>query len=54
MDNATYRTRQCRHAQRPEFPKGYKYDYCNPDALLHRLSVREGKLVTPAFHTFKI
>lgn len=29
------------------FPAGYQYDYCNPDALLHRLSVRDGKLVTP-------
>jgi hypothetical protein len=29
------------------FPAGYKYDYCNPDVLLNRLSVREGKIVTP-------
>ena len=30
------------------FPEGFKYDYCNPDALLNRLSVTEdGKLSTP-------
>lgn len=30
------------------FPDGFKYDYCNPDALLNRLSVTEdGKLSTP-------
>lgn len=28
------------------FPDGFKYDYCNPDALLTRLSVKDGKLVT--------
>ncbi len=29
------------------FPDGFKYDYCNPDALLNRISVKDGKLVTP-------
>lgn len=29
------------------FPAGYRYDYCNPDTLLTRLSVRDGRLVTP-------
>lgn len=29
------------------FPEGYKYDYCNPDVLLNRLSVRDGMIVTP-------
>jgi hypothetical protein len=33
--------------QNAPFPKGYKYDYCNPDILLNRLSVRDGKIVTP-------
>ena len=28
------------------FPSGYKYDYCNTDVLLHRLSVVDGKLRT--------
>lgn len=30
-----------------DFPEGYAYDYCNPDVLLNRLSVRNGQLVTP-------
>ena len=29
------------------FPAGYKYDYCNPDVLLNRLSVKDGNVVTP-------
>lgn len=29
------------------FPEGYSYDYCNPDILLNRLLVKDGKLVTP-------
>jgi hypothetical protein len=33
--------------QNAPFPAGYKYDYCNPDILLNRLSVRDGKIVTP-------
>lgn len=26
---------------------GYRYDYCNPDVLLNRLSVKDGRIVTP-------
>ena len=33
--------------QEAPFPKGFKYDYCNPDVLLNRLSVSDGDLVTP-------
>lgn len=33
--------------QNAPFPKGFKYDYCNPDVLLNRLKVENGKLVTP-------
>jgi hypothetical protein len=33
--------------QNAPFPEGYKYDYCNPDVLLNRLSVSDGQLVTP-------
>ena len=33
--------------QEYDFPAGYKYDYCNPDVLLNRLSVKNGKVVTP-------
>ena len=29
------------------FPEGFCYDYCNTDALLHRISIRDGKWVTP-------
>lgn len=29
------------------FPEGYKYDYCNPDILLNRLEVKDGRIVTP-------
>lgn len=29
------------------FPQGYLYDYCNTDALLHRLQVKDGKWITP-------
>ena len=29
------------------FPAGYHYDYCNPDALLHRIDVKDGRFVTP-------
>jgi hypothetical protein len=33
--------------QKAAFPEGFKYDYCNPDVLLNRLKVDNGKLVTP-------
>lgn len=29
------------------FPEGYKYDYVNHDALMNRLGVRNGNIVTP-------
>ena len=29
------------------FPAGHKYDYCNPDAFLTRISVKDGKWCTP-------
>ena len=29
------------------FPEGFKYDYCNPDVLLNRLSVKDGRVMTP-------
>ena len=29
------------------FPEGFKYDYCNPDILLNRLDVANGRLITP-------
>jgi hypothetical protein len=33
--------------QKVDFPAGFKYDYCNPDVLLNRLTVKDGKIVTP-------
>lgn len=36
------------------FPAGYRYDYCNPDALLNRLSVKNGRLVTPEGISYRI
>ena len=36
--------------QEVAFPAGYKYDYCNPDVLLNRLSVQDGLLTTPEGH----
>ena len=29
------------------FPEGFSYDYCNPDILLNRMSMKNGMLVTP-------
>ena len=40
--------------QEAPFPKGYKYDYCNPDALLHRLSVSDGRVVTPEGLSYRV
>lgn len=36
------------------FPEGYSYDYCNPDILLNRLSVRDGQLVTPEGISYRL
>lgn len=33
--------------QECDFPEGYRYDYCNPDVLLNRLCVKDGKIQTP-------
>lgn len=40
--------------QAAPFPAGYRYDYCNPDALLHRLSVKDGRWVTPEGLSYQI
>ncbi|MDR1517832.1 MAG: hypothetical protein LBS52_07055 [Dysgonamonadaceae bacterium] len=34
--------------------EGYKYDYCNPDALLNRLSVKNSRLVTPEGISYRL
>jgi hypothetical protein len=41
------------HQETP-FPAGYKYDYCNPDALLNRLSVRDGQIATPEGIAYRV
>lgn len=33
--------------QEYDFPEGYRYDYCNPDVLLNRLIVKDGRIMTP-------
>ncbi len=40
--------------QQAPFPAGYKYDYCNPDVLLNRLSVRDGMIVTPEGISYRL
>jgi len=40
--------------QECSFPNGFKYDYCNPDILLNRLSVQNGELVTPEGLRYKV
>ncbi len=40
--------------QNAPFPDGYKYDYCNPDVLLNRLSVVNGALTTPEGTQYKV
>ncbi|MDR3267739.1 MAG: hypothetical protein LBT83_01560, partial [Tannerella sp.] len=40
--------------QKYPFPDGFKYDYCNPDVLLNRLSVHNGKIITPEGLEYKV
>lgn len=40
--------------QNAPFPEGFKYDYCNPDVLLNRLSVENGMLVTPEGISYRV
>ena len=46
------------YQQKPDqfypFPVGYRYDYCNPDALLTRLNVKDGKWTTPDGITYPV
>ena len=41
-------------AQSLDFPEGYSYDYCNRDVLLNRLSVNNGKMITPEGISYRI
>ncbi|WP_106831647.1 glycosyl hydrolase [Parabacteroides pacaensis] len=40
--------------QEASFPEGYKYDYCNPDVLLNRLTVKDGMLTTPEGISYRV
>lgn len=40
--------------QNAPFPEGFKYDYCNPDILLNRLSVKNGKIETPEGISYRV
>lgn len=36
------------------FPAGYKYDYCNADALLNRIRIKDGKWTTPEGIAYRV
>lgn len=38
----------------PNIPEGYGFDYINADALIHELSVVNGRLVTPGGMTYRV
>jgi len=38
----------------PDIPAGYNFDYVNADAILNRLSVRDGHLVTPSGMSYRV
>lgn len=40
--------------QHAPFPAGFKYDYCNPDVLLNRLTVSNGRLITPEGISYQV
>lgn len=40
--------------QLPDIPKGYNFDFINPDALINLLAVEDHKLVTPSGMSYQI
>lgn len=38
----------------PDVPAGYSYDFVNADALLNRLSVKDGRIVTPSGMSYRL
>jgi hypothetical protein len=38
----------------PDLPAGYSYDFINADALLNRLSVEDGRIVTPSGMSYRL
>ena len=42
------------HRQNTDVPAGYGFDYINPEALLTRLSVRDGRIVTASGMSYRV
>jgi hypothetical protein len=40
--------------QGPEVPAGYNFDYVNADVVLHRLSLKNGRLLTPGGTSYRV
>jgi hypothetical protein len=40
--------------QHAQISEGFKYDYCNPDVLLNRLTVNNGMVVTPEGISYRV
>lgn len=38
----------------PDMPTGYNFDYVNADALVHRVSVKGGRLATPSSMSYRV
>ncbi|MGA2194317.1 MAG: glycosyl hydrolase [Bryobacteraceae bacterium] len=38
----------------PDIPVGYDFDYTNADALVHLLTVKDGKIVTPSGMSYRV
>jgi hypothetical protein len=38
----------------PDIPAGYNFDYINGDAILHRLSVEDGRIITPSGMSYRV
>ncbi len=38
----------------PDLPEGYQFDFVNPDALINALSVKDGRITTPAGTTYSM
>lgn len=38
----------------PQVPAGYNFDYVNSDVVLHRLSVKNGRLITPGGSSYRV
>ena len=38
----------------PDVPAGYDFDYINADAILHRLDVKDGRIITPSGMSYRV